>query len=491
MSNILYTYSNPEELQYLNKKKYLKVSRLEHEFDYSNYEFVDITLAIEHLFYNPQNKILLLSLEEDLEYDCTAIIHETQSQIALNMYPTIFYKTKRLSELIPELNDIKNNKFITKRDLHFYYETEKRELFKYFNKNNIQFIDISLLNIQEKLKNMNYKNEIIIDITPFIKNKKSDLIEYFINKLPLSNISFICEYEEYNHELSIYFKKETHISEKYLDFKINNENEYKTYKICDLTMEQLTNLENNINTQLIGHILFKKELNTSLKQFKILNELKLKKIFSIFLLGCSGIGKTEVARILNKFLNKKTQLIKINFGNYSSKDAINSLIGSPRGYIGSEDGELSLKLNKKHSGIILCDEFEKADPKIFSFFLELLEEGKFTDSQSREYDLNGYVIIFTSNLEQNEFINKIPAEFQTRLDLISEFEPLTVKDKEKFIQLELEKIQKTINEHPKYNSLNLNDFKFDYDLHTINNLRDIQRKIYAQIIDIIIKEYKN
>ena len=124
-------------------------------------------------------------------------------------------------------------------------------------------------------------------------------------------------------------------------------------------------------------------------------------------------------------MDDEAQLIKINFGNYSSKDSINSLIGSPRGYIGSEDGELSLKLSKKHNGIILCDEFEKADSKIFSFFLELLEEGKFTDSQSREYDLNGYVIIFTSNLNSSEFSENIPDEFQTRLDLISEFTPPT------------------------------------------------------------------
>lgn len=253
-----------------------------------------------------------------------------------------------------------------------------------------------------------------------------------------------------------------------------------------MNTEQFNDLENSITTNLIGHDTFKRKLNNSLKQFKILNELNLKKIFSIFLLGGSGIGKTEVARIINNSLNNETQLVKINFGNYTSKDSINSLIGSPRGYIGSEDGELSLKLSKNHTGIILCDEFEKADSKIFSFFLELLEEGKFTDSQSNIYDLNGYIIIFTSNLNSTQFSENIPKEFQTRLDLISEFTPLTYDEKEKFVKLELEKIQKTMKNNAKYDNINLLDFNMDFNLNEIDNLRDIQRKIYDQVINIII-----
>lgn len=486
MGNVLFTYSTADEIRYLNDKEYLLVSRLDNSFNYREYDYIDITLAIEHLYHNPQNKIYFQYLEDHLEYDCVAVINIRHAEIALNMFPTLFYETKELSEEIPELKDINSNKQITKRKLYYYYKTEKNSLFEYFNKNNIQFIDITWLVSQEKIRHMNFNKEILVDITPLIKEKTTDAIESFITKIPFNNIKYICEYDEYNHELNLYFEKEIHMSEKFPNFEITNENEWKICKIIDLNTKQLNNLENNINTTLIGHDTFKRKLNKSLKQFKILNELKLKKIFSVFLLGGSGIGKTEVARIINSSLDKDSQLVKINFGNYSSNDSINSLIGSPRGYIGSQDGELSLKLSKKHTGIILCDEFEKTDSKIFSFFLELLEEGKFTDSQSREYDLNGYIIIFTSNLDSAQFSEGIPKEFQTRLDLISEFAPLTLEEKEKFVKLELEKIQKTMANNPKYETINLSDLKITFNLNEIDNLRDIQRKIYDQVINLII-----
>lgn len=246
-------------------------------------------------------------------------------------------------------------------------------------------------------------------------------------------------------------------------------------------------LTKNISTKLIGHEKFKQELFLRLNQFRELNNLGLKKIFSIFILGDSGLGKTEVARIFHSCLNKNANLIKINFGNYSSKDSLNSLIGSPRGYRGSEDGELSIKLNKPHSGIILCDEFEKADEKIVSFFLELLEEGKFTDSQSQEYDLDGYIIIFTSNLDKNSYLNTIPNEFKSRIELTTIFKYLKHEEKEKFVSLEIEKIKEKLAGNEKYSSINLEEFNFTDDLNSKNNLRDIQRDLYNQIINFINK----
>ena len=490
LSNILYTYNHPNELRYLNDENYLKISRLESEFNYSHYDYVDITNAIEHLYYNPQNKILLQCLEEDLGEYCVAIINENFADIALDMYPTIFYTKEKLSDRIPELNDLViPNNLIEKRELYYYHSEEKTILFDYFDENNIQFIDIGGLRIQERIKNMNFNLDVLVDITPLINDKSTELLEFFIRKLAFINIIFICEYESYKNEFKMYFENKEHISERYTDFVNVVENDYwDVKKVIDFNNIEFDNLINSIDNNLIGHNHFKTELYKQLKQFKVLNELNLKKIFSIFLLGDSGLGKTEVARILNKSLNDKFQLIKINFGNYSSKDSINSLIGSPRGYIGSEDGELSLKLCKKHSGIILCDEFEKADSKIISFFLELLEEGKFTDSQSIEYDLNGYVIIFTSNLNRNGFSKDIPHEFQSRLDLIFEFDYLTHSEKEKFVLLELEKIKKTMMKNPKYKDIDLSDFNLNFNLDEINNLRDIQRKLYDQLIEIIIKD---
>lgn len=145
------------------------------------------------------------------------------------------------------------------------------------------------------------------------------------------------------------------------------------------------------------------------------------------------MGKTETARILSSLLAPGESLAKINFGNYSSKDSLNSLIGSPRGYMGSEEGELSMKIERSKSGVILIDEFEKGDSAVWSFFLDLLENGKFTDSQGEEHDLNGYTIVFTSNTPRTEVQDKFPPELLSRLNLKVDFAALSDKEKKTFV----------------------------------------------------------
>lgn len=100
----------------------------------------------------------------------------------------------------------------------------------------------------------------------------------------------------------------------------------------------------------------------------MLQKLSVRKIFSVFLIGESGIGKTEFAKVLSKELYPNEELIKINFGNYSTEGVLNSLIGSPLGYIGSDEGEeLITKLQNSRSKIILIDEFKKATHSVFNF----------------------------------------------------------------------------------------------------------------------------
>ena len=164
-------------------------------------------------------------------------------------------------------------------------------------------------------------------------------------------------------------------------------------------------------------------------------------------MGNPGLGKTEVGRIIKNELNPNAGIIKINFGNYSSKDSLNSLIGSLAGYIGCEGGELGKKIKENPVGVIICDEFEKADAEIKNFFLELLEDGKFTDSMSREYDLNGYIVVFTSNIrDENQFYNKMSLEFESRLSMICEFTSLSNAEKEKYITFQIENCIKKMTE---------------------------------------------
>src|SRR5699024_9206440 len=105
-------------------------------------------------------------------------------------------------------------------------------------------------------------------------------------------------------------------------------------------------------------------------------KIKDQPIMSLFLLGGSGLGKTELGRTIHEYLSKDTPLAKINFANYSGEGSLASLIGSPPGYRDSgEESDLIKKIKSSGTGLLLVDEFEKATPSVHNFFLQLLEEG--------------------------------------------------------------------------------------------------------------------
>lgn len=204
-------------------------------------------------------------------------------------------------------------------------------------------------------------------------------------------------------------------------------------RLIDLDDSETKALLDQFACDLIGQDQFKGEFRKQVEIFRLFNSIGEQPILSLFLIGPSGVGKTETARILSKLLAPGEPLPKVNFGNYSSKDSLNSLIGSPRGYMGSEEGELTMKIERSNSGVILIDEFEKGDSTVWSFFLDLLENGKFTDSQGDEHDLNGYTIVFASNTPRTEVHSKFPPELLSRFNLKVNFKPLNDKEKKTFV----------------------------------------------------------
>ena len=207
----------------------------------------------------------------------------------------------------------------------------------------------------------------------------------------------------------------------------------KPKRLIDLDDSETEKLLDRFAHDLIGQDNFKDDFRKQVEIFRLFNSIGEQPILSLFLIGPSGVGKTETARILSKLLAPGEPLPKINFGNYSSKDSLNSLIGSPRGYMGSEEGELTMKIERSNSGVILIDEFEKGDSAVWSFFLDLLENGKFTDSQGEEHDLNGYTIVFTSNTPKTDVRGKFPPELLSRLNLKVDFAPLSDREKKVFV----------------------------------------------------------
>ena len=165
------------------------------------------------------------------------------------------------------------------------------------------------------------------------------------------------------------------------------------------------------------------------------------------------------------------------------------MIGSPRGYIGSEHGELSEKISKSQSKIIIIDEFEKASKPIFNFFLQLLEEGKFTDSLGREYDLNQYIIFFTSNINGNKLHEKISPELFSRFNLIFKMNDISLEDKKSYlldrinyiVEL-LRKIKINIESDKIQELKNIDVSQFD-DLRKLNSeiRKKIGKEVYSKI----------
>lgn len=259
--------------------------------------------------------------------------------------------------------------------------------------------------------------------------------------------------------------------------------------IVDVNQSDFDNILDYLNQNLFGNKLFKKRLKEELTKYRLFNRIGQQPIFSVLICGASGIGKTEVARLLHQKLAPEEPMIKINFGNYSAQDALNSLIGSPRGYIGSNKGELPDKLMSSRSKVILIDEFEKASKPVYNFFLQLLEEGKFTDSLGREYDLDKYIIVFTSNMPKEKIGEFLPPELRSRFNYKCAFWPLSTKEKEQYVAFKSERyLEKIRCECPEIDSdLKASDI-VRIDVSRYSNMRDINGEIMRQITDALYEQ---
>lgn len=259
--------------------------------------------------------------------------------------------------------------------------------------------------------------------------------------------------------------------------------------IVDIHQAEFDAIFDYLNQNLFGNVLFKRRLKEELTKYRLFNRIGQQPIFSVLICGASGIGKTEVARLLHQKLAADEPMIKINFGNYSAQDALNSLIGSPRGYIGSNKGELPDKLMCSRSKVILIDEFEKASKPVYNFFLQLLEEGKFTDSLGREYDLDKYIIVFTSNMPKEKVGEFLPPELRSRFSYKCAFWPLSAEEKEQYVAFKSERyLEKIKHECASIDDTLLTSDIVKIDVSHYSNMRDINSEIMRQITEALYSE---
>jgi hypothetical protein len=506
----LHTYENLDEFNQFYEELGEKVEYF-HNFIFGETEnlltdeepvIIDISSLVENIQRNPDNRQHAIHNLINIHEDCTVIIISELANQALQYFPLIFDKTEPLFEKSDE-TDVEDDLIPFQRRTLYTYKNglDLEKIIDYADKNEIPFTNFAKLNGPENKRYRSVSSDdkkTLMDITTVVKAAKNNEIAYIFEQFSESFPFYdaIVRDDVSDEALETFrtiFSPKKPISElldgiSFSTGEIDKESEDKVIKVVDLNDEELNNFYDALNSQLFGHDLFKINFKSSIDNFILLNRINEKKIFSIFLLGNSGLGKTEVARIIKNSLNKDTKLIKISFGNYSSQDSLNSLIGSPRGYIGSESGELSEKLDKSKAGIILCDEFEKTTRPVFNFFLELLEEGFFTDRMSREYDLNGYIIVFTSNINEEQFLKDIPPELRSRFDIVNEFGILTRGEKIEFLEHQIkifsEKIQAQ-TDSPLFTESEIESFKEIVD--TSDNLRDIQRTLQNRMLNKLKK----
>lgn len=332
----------------------------------------------------------------------------------------------------------------------------------------------------------------IMDVTPFFRDDERSLSFTLVVEKIIENMQddwpvfFIID-RRYTYEFQdLLF----HRLEKVESLEVTLGLQFPESKdIVGLDEKEFKQLLGAIQDGLVGNEKFKRRFEEELRKYRVFNKLGYQPIFSVLICGNSGIGKTEVARILTRTLSPDQPFIKINFGNYSDHNALSSLIGSPRGYIGSSKGELSEKLTNSRSKVILIDEFEKCDKQVQNFFLQLLEDGVFTDSLGRDYNLDKYIIVFTANLPSDKITTKISPELLSRFNLKYSFSLLSDKEKETYIEnrtaLMLKDVQEELN-------INVSPEKIseikDIDIKKYSNMRDINAELMKRISDVIYPE---
>lgn len=278
------------------------------------------------------------------------------------------------------------------------------------------------------------------------------------------------------------------------EFSIDmNENlpEVAKEKPAIIDVSKVNALSSEICEKLRGHDAFKTDFQHNLLKFSFLNKMGERKILSIVLCGDSGIGKTQFAKFISQIMFPEEPFIKINFGNYSTEGVLNSLIGSPLGYVGSEEGgELINKIDTSKSKVILIDEFEKATPSVYNFFYELLEDGIFTDRHGIAHNLDGYIIVFTSNMTETAYHEKIPDSLKSRFDMVYYFVGLPADEKQRYVQTTAIDLIEKLEEHFS-TKVNTQDIQAELNkLVDYDNLRDIKRKVEDIVFNSFLENYE-
>ena len=163
-------------------------------------------------------------------------------------------------------------------------------------------------------------------------------------------------------------------------------------------------------------------------------------------LGPTGVGKTELAKALaQELFDDENAMVRLDMSEYMEKFAVSRLVGAPPGYVGFEDGgQLTEAVRRKQYSVVLLDEIEKAHPDVFNMLLQVLDDGRLTDSHGRTVSFRNTVVIMTSNAPRDSLKEIFRPEFLNRLDEILEFDALSRDQIREIVRLQLGELEKRL-----------------------------------------------
>ena len=285
--------------------------------------------------------------------------------------------------------------------------------------------------------------------------------------------------------------------------------------------EKLLNMESELHHRVVGQHEAIAAISDAVRRSRAgLNDSR-RPIGSFIFLGTTGVGKTELAKALAEFLfNDDNMLTRIDMSEYQERHSVSRLVGAPPGYVGyDEGGQLTEAVRRKPYSVVLLDEIEKAHPDVFNILLQVLDDGRLTDNKGRTVDFRNTIIIMTSNMgshliQENfaasfngEKLNpevvertrrdvvemlkqQLKPEFLNRIDEIVMFEPLTRKDIEQIVDIQMGIIAKMLSE---------NGMRLEYDAAArewiaregydpMFGARPVKRVVQRDVVNLLSKE---
>ena len=246
-------------------------------------------------------------------------------------------------------------------------------------------------------------------------------------------------------------------------------------KVLSGERQKLLNLEQDLERKIIGQLNAVQAVAAAIRRARAGMQDIRRPIGSFLFLGPTGVGKTELAKSLaNSLFDEEDALLRLDMSEYMERNAVSRLLGAPPGYIGYEEGgQLTEAIRKRPYAVLLLDEIEKAHPEVFNILLQVLDDGRLTDSQGRTVDFRNTVIVMTSNLAskailnnslkvQNKNSNKdllsqeldqqinesltkyFRPEFLNRIDEVIRFSPLKPENLEQIVRLQLDELKKLL-----------------------------------------------